>query len=166
MGHSMSGLTALMAAASGVVNKVVSIDPSPSKEVQGEKSIEGIPDVYNASDVGMPMEDEAKMEALHDIEPGMIKKMQAMLGQESGAARRQRKQGVSVPKEQLDSKEVLFISAEDGGSLPFGISNQSTKKMAGYYGKDVVTIMGATHPGILMGKHAPEAIKAVLNFIA
>jgi len=165
IGHSMSGLTALMAAADGTAKKVVSIDPSPSKEVQGEKSTEGIPEVYNAGDAGMPMEDEAKMKALHDIPKEMMMKMQEMLGDESGAARKQRKLGVSVPKEALDGKEVLFISAEDGASLPFGISNESTQKMAKYYSKAIITVPDATHPGILMGEHAPEAIKAILDFI-
>ncbi len=165
IGHSMSGLTALMLADLKVVKSIIAIDPSPTLEVQGVKSTENIPDTFNAMDVGMPTDQASIMSTLNDMSQEDLMLLNGMLGNESGAARRQRKKGVSVNKELLVNKNVLFIAAENGKSLPFGIALDSTKAMARYYNKKLVIVPEATHPGILMGKHAHKATDAVTDFL-
>lgn len=165
VGHSMSGLIALMAAKNGVSNTVISIDPSPSVEVQGKKSSEGITDVYNVMDAGMPGTLEELMKAMPDIDPQMFPMMQKMLGSESGVARRQRKEGISISKEDMYDKKVLFMGAELGNSLKFGISAESTKKMATYYEKPYVEVAGASHPGMLAGKSSMKVVEEITKFL-
>lgn len=166
VGHSMSGLVVLMVVADlPQITTAVAIDPSPTKEVQGTASASGIPDIYTAQEVGMPATPEEMMAVMPDIEPEMLEGMAAMLSFESGAARRQRKLGISIPKEKLDSKQILFLGAEHGDSLPFGIPAASTKAMAEYYRQPYFEVAGASHPGMLIGKSSDAVAKMILEWV-
>lgn len=167
IGHSMGGLVALMYAAKNVVSAVISIDPSPPQEVAGTKpedEVQKIPDVYNAMDAGMPTDPQEVMKALPDIPAEMLIKMKEMLGPESGSARRDRKRGISVPKESIGAP-MLFVGAELGDSLPFGIPLESTRKTAEYYGGEFTEIKGATHPGIIMGINANATAQKIEEWL-
>jgi len=165
IGHSMGGLVALMYAAKHGASALVSIDPSPTKEVQGAGEKKEYPEVYFPLDAGMPAEPMEVMKALPDVPQEMLMKLKEMLGTESGVARSERKLGISVPKEAL-SMPTLFVGGEFGESVPFGIGFKSAKAMAGYYGTEALEIKGATHPGILIGEHAMEAAKQIEAWLA
>jgi len=64
----------------------------------------------------------------------MLMKMKDMLGMESGVARSERKKGISVPKESLGGAPLLFIGAELGKSVPFGIGTEKSKAQHEVYG--------------------------------
>lgn len=155
IGHSMGGLVALMYAARHGAAATVAIDPSPSKEVQGGEEKTYAPE-YSPMDAGMPGDPKAVMEAFPDIPQEMLMKLKQMLGKESGLARAERKRGISIPKDAL-SMPTLFVGGELGESVPFGIGIRTARAMAQYYGKPVIEIKGATHPGILVGMHAAAA---------
>lgn len=168
VGHSMAGLIVMSYATQHPTSAVVAIDPSPSKEVQGEsvaeETIAAIPDVYNIVDAGMPTDPSEVMAALPDVSQEMLMKLPSMLGSESGKARRDRKRGISVPKENLTSP-LLFIGAVLGASVPFGIAIEKTRSMSEYYDAPLVEIDGATHPGIIMGSHTPEVIESMISWL-
>lgn len=168
IGHSMAGLIAMMCGAQYGASAIIAIDPSQSKEVQGDlvdkAIIKSIPDVYDAMEAGMPMTPEDMSAAMPDIPEEMLMKMPEMLGKESGRARRDRKIGISVPKEKI-TMPILFVGAENGASLPFGISIEKTRAMAEYYNAPIVEIEGATHPGIIMGTHTPKTTEAILQWL-
>jgi len=167
VGHSMAGCIVLMYAIGNSVSAVVPIDPSPSVEVQGakpEEEVEKIALVYDVFDAGMPREPSEVVEALPDVSQEMIMKMKDMLGPESGTARKDRKRGVSIPKEKLTAP-ALMLGAELGKSVPFGISAESTRKMAEYYDADYFEIQGATHPGMLIGKYAPTVAFRIVEWL-
>lgn len=167
IGHSMAGCLVLVYATQKPVYAAISIDPSPSVEVAGVKrqeEIEKIPLVYTAMDAGMPTDPQQVMRALPDISAEMLMKMKDMLGPESGLARRDRKRGVSIPKDKLTAP-VLMMGAELGDSIPFGISAESTRTMAEYYDSDFIEVKGATHPGMLVGTHAPEVAGHIADWL-
>jgi len=167
VGQSMAGLAVLMYAGEYPVRAVVSIDPSPSLEVQGPGSDEAgakIPDVYTPMEAGMPADPAEAMRALPDVPKDVLLRMGDMFGPESGKARRERKRGISVPRESI-AQPILFIGAEHGDSVEFGISFESTRQMAEYYGSELVEIQGATHPGILIGEHAPEVARSLSEWV-
>lgn len=165
VGHSMAGLLVLMYAQSNPTYAVVSIGPSPSKEVQGdvdEEKINGIADVYNAMDAGLPIDDMEVMKMLPDISKEMLMKMKEMLGDESGKARRDRKKGISVSHLKVP---LLILAGELGDSVPFGIPLDKSRKMSEYYNSDFKEIKGATHPGMLMGEHSDEVSKTIIDWL-
>ena len=165
IGHSMGGLVALMYSAEHDARAVVAIDPSPTKEVQGEGERKEYPAEYSPKDAGMPANPLHAMKAFPDVGILSMMRMKMMLGVESGVARSERKIGISVPKEKL-SMPVLFVGGELGESVPFGIGIKTAKKMADYYVREVVEIKGATHPGILIGEHAMEAVQKIENWMS
>ena len=167
IGHSMAGLLVLMYAKDNSVSKVVAIDPSASAEVQGTvdpESIAKIPDVYTSMDAGMPQDPMEAMRALPDVPKEVLMKMREMLGQESGKARRDRKKGISIPKGSITAP-ILFLGAELGKSVPFGISPESTEKMSAYYDGKVIIIKGASHPGMLVGKQSKEVAETISSWL-
>jgi len=165
VGHSMGGLVTLMySAINRSVKGMVSINGSPSKEAQGESKDVKYPEVYSPVDAGMPTDPMEAMRVFPDIPQEMLMKMKEMLGMESGLARSQRKKGVSVPKESLNTP-MLFVGTEKANSVPFGVGIQKSKAMAEYYGGEFVEIKGATHPGILMGKEWQKGAEAVANWV-
>ncbi|PIR69331.1 MAG: hypothetical protein COU47_03085 [Candidatus Niyogibacteria bacterium CG10_big_fil_rev_8_21_14_0_10_46_36] len=165
IGHSMGGLVALMYVAEHGAEAVVAIDPSPSKEVQGEGEKKDYPETYSPMDAGMPTDPMEVMKALPDIPQEKLMKMKEMLGMESGVARSERKLGIGIPKERL-TMPVLFVGGELGESVPFGIGIETAEAMADYYQKDVIEIKGATHPGILIGEHAMEAVTQIEDWLS
>ncbi|NQV92876.1 hypothetical protein HQ403_00025 [Candidatus Kaiserbacteria bacterium] len=159
----MGGLIALMYSVQYGSSATVSLDGSPGLEVQKTSEEKTYPRVYTPKDSGMPTNPFKAMMLLHDIYPWRLIKMKKLLTVESGVARSERKLGVSVPKEKL-TQPLLFIGAEKGTSLPFGIGIEKVRAQADYYGADVVEIGGATHPGLLIGKHWKESAQAILKW--
>jgi len=94
----------------------------------------------------------------------MLMKMKEMLGMESGAARSQRKMGISVPKSSIMAP-TLFIGTEKADSVPFGVGIEKSRAMAEHYGGDFLEIKGATHPGILMGEKWMDGAKAIASWL-
>jgi len=164
IGHSMSGLLALMYGSKYPTSGIVSIDPSASKEVRGEGQEVQYPPAYTPMDAGMPKDPKEAMAALADLSPPQLMMMKEKLGKESGVARSERKAGVSVSKESI-KVPLLFLGGEMGESVEFGIGIKGAREMAEYYGGDVVEVKGATHPGILVGAHAHEAVEAIEKWL-
>ncbi len=166
IGHSMGGLVALMYAVSHSVKALVTIDPSPSKEVQGAGVVKTFPSSYSPMDAGMPEDLMEVMKAFPDISKEALMNMKDMLGMESGVARTERKIGISISKESLKELPTLFVGSEMGESVPFGIGIRTARAMSTYYGKDIIETMGATHPGILVGEHATETATLIEKWLA
>jgi len=164
VGHSIGGLVALMYAAQQHVRALVSIDGSLTAEVQGEGKEVEYPIAYTPQDAGMPQQAQETMKAFSDIPQQTFMQMKHMLQKESGIARSDRKRGISILKEQLHCP-LLFVGAELGTSVPFGIGTEKSKKMASHYGGTFIEIKKATHPGILLGEHAKEAATAVARWL-
>lgn len=163
VGHSMGGLIALMYSSQYGSSATVSLDGSPSLEAQKTSEEKIYPTSFTPKDSGMPTNPMKAMMVLPDIYPWRLMKMKGLLRVESGVARSERKRGVSVPKEKL-TQPLLFVGAENGTSLPFGIGIESIRAQAEYYGAPVVEIKGATHPGILIGKFWRKSAEAMLEW--
>jgi len=164
IGHSMGGLLALMYAAKYPTKDVVSIDGSPSIEVTKESKEVSYPATYTPMDAGMPSDPMKVKEALPDLADAQLMMMREKLGKESGVARSDRKRGISIPREKMQSP-LLFVGAENGESLPFGIGSSTSHLMADYYGGTFIEIPKATHPGILLGSESSEAASKISEWL-
>jgi len=165
VGHSLGGLVALMYSAQHGSSATISLDGSPSLEVQQSSEEKTYPESYTPQSAGMPTNPIKAMMALKDIYPWNLMKMKKMLKTESGIARSERKKGISIPKDKL-TQPLLFIGAENGASLPFGIGIEKAKKQAEYYGSKVIEIKGATHPGLLIGRHWKASALAMASWLS
>lgn len=164
VGHSMGGLVALMYAAQHKTKTTIILDGSPSLEVQKTSEEKQYEPLYTPQDSGMPSNPFQSMKLLPDMYPWNLMKLKFNLKFESGVARSERKLGISVPKEKI-LPPLLFIGAELGTSLPFGIGIEKSRAQAEYYDAPIVEIKGATHPGLLIGKHWKKAVEAILDFL-
>lgn len=165
IGHSMGGLVVLMSASENSAVAVVSINPSQSKEAQGEGEEKEYPAEYTPMEAGMPADPMEAMRAFPDLPKEMLMKMREMLGKESGVARSDRKRGVPVSKESLPMP-VLFVGGDYEDAVAFGIGAKKTKVMADLYEKDFVEVAGASHPGILMGENAEAAMNKINEWLS
>lgn len=167
IGHSLGGLVALRYAVRHAAKAVIAIDPSPPQEAasiqMSQKEIEAIPEVYGPKQAGMPQGAQIR-QALPDMPKELLEKLPQVLGPESGTARRERKAGISVPADKIKAP-LLFVAAQKGNSLPFGIGQAQTKKSAEVYDADFEVIKSATHPGIIMGNHWPETARTIYNWL-
>lgn len=164
IGHSMGGLVALMYGNKHTTSGVVSIDGSPSLQAQEEGIVVVYPAAYTPMDAGMPTDPQEAMGMFPDLSMEQIMGMRDMFGKESGVARSERKLGIDIPKENLQVP-LLFMGAEFGTSVPFGIGIKTSRKMGKYYNSDIVEIKGATHPGILMGSHTKDGSEAITTWL-
>ena len=164
IGHSMGGLIALMYISEYGSAATVSLDGSSPFEVQKTSEEKVYPLAYTPQDSGMPKNPLMVMKALPDIPMMRLMLMKFKLGVESGVARTERKKGVSVPKESLN-QPLLFVGAEDGTSLPFGIGIEKVRAQASYYNAPVIEIKEATHPGLLIGRHWKESAQKILRWL-
>lgn len=164
IGHSMGGLISLMYGAQFKPHGIASLDGSPPKETQGTNEEKSYPPSYVPTDAGMPKNPLKAMSAFSDLPPMRLMQMKFALGVESGVARSDRKRGISIPKEQL-SQPLLFIGAERGASVPFGIGIEKMSAQAAYYGTDAVEIKGASHPGLLIGVYWKRSAEAILQWL-
>jgi len=164
IGHSMGGLIALMYSSQFGSSATISLDGSPPIEVQLISAKKQYPRSYTAYNAGMPRNPIKVMYALSDIPIIRLIKMKFSLGKESGIARSNRKLGISIPKELL-KQPLLFIGAENGTSLPFGIGIEKASKQARYYNAPIIEIKGASHPGLLIGKHWKQTSIAILEWL-
>ncbi len=164
VGHSMGGLIALMYSAQHPSSATISLDGSPSLEAQKTSEEKTYPDSYTPQDSGMPANPFKAMMALPDMYPWRLVKLKKNLGVESGVARSERKRGVSISKENLTAP-LLFVGAEKGTSLPFGIGIEKARAQAEYYDAPIIEIKGASHPGILMGKYWKKSAQAILDWL-
>lgn len=164
IGHSMGGLIALMYSSQFVASATISLDGSPPLEVQKASEEKTYPAAYKPQDAGMPSNPLKAMFKMGDINLWKLIKMKSKLGLESGIARSEREKGISIPKEKL-MMPLLFIGAQYGASLPFGFGIEKVRQQAEYYGAPVIEIKGASHPGLLIGKHWKRSAQAILEWL-
>ena len=131
IGHSMGGLVALMYTSQHPTTALVAIDPSPAIEVQKTSEEKEYPAAYSPMEAGMPTDPMEVMKAFPDLSKDMLMMMKDMLGKESGIARSERKKGISVPKDKI-TIPALFLGAENGTSVPFGIGTEKARAAAEY----------------------------------
>lgn len=162
VGYSMGALVALMYAVKYSARAVVSIDGSPSLETMEHGEDIDYPDTYGPIGEGIPANPADVATVFPDIEPRTISLMKEKLGLESGIARHQRKQGISVPKDRV-TIPLLFMGCDT--TTPLGIPMVSPQDQARYYEADFVKIPGTTHPGILLGQNWAAGAQAIIHWI-
>ena len=154
IGWSMGGLVALMYAATRPdLRALVLLAPSPPLEIQGagdDESVGRIPDVFGPEVYGIPRAGEPAKGRLAELTEAETARLIELMELESGAARRQRKRGISVPAERVRCPTLVITGARDRQFPP-----DEGARVAAYYGAEQMVVPGASHLGVVA--HAPTA---------
>ncbi len=154
IGWSMGGLVALMYAATRPdLRALVLLAPSPPLEIQGagdEESVKQIPDIFGPEVYGIPRAGEPVKGRLAELTEAETARLVELMELESGAARRQRKRGISVPAEQVRCPTLILTGDRDRQFPP-----AEGARIAAYYGAEHLVVPGASHLGVVA--HAPTA---------
>ena len=152
VGWSMGGLVAMMyAKAHAETPALVLIAPSPPKEIQGRPNPRDLlktplgpfgPELYHL----YPDDLEASRPALFDLTDDEARSVleHSRGALESGLARRQRKDGISIPRGAIGCKTLIVIAEKDKT-----MSVETTRRVALHIEADTLSVQNIGHWGIV-----------------
>lgn len=146
IGWSMGGLVALMYAATRPDPRaLVVLAPSPPIEIQGPgdpADVSKIPDVFGPETYGIKRSGgSGRLAELTEEETARLTDLMEL---ESGAARRQRKRGISVPPDRIRCPTLVITGERDRQFPP-----TEGRKVAELYGAEHIIVPGASHLGVV-----------------
>jgi pimeloyl-ACP methyl ester carboxylesterase len=168
VGHAMGGLLALKAAERMPIAAIVLISSELPRDLRvpvRSHELREVPAVFGRSFVGwetLP----AKLQRDHrDLTLDDVMRIQHLLGQkphESGAARRQVLQGVSVDRRPFAEIPRLVI----GGGLDRSVPEESSERLAEWLGADYEPFGAHSHYGLVIGEQSHQQVaESIRSFL-
>lgn len=150
MGWSMGGLLALMYAArpDAPCQGLVVLGPSTPAELQEPASaaeLAAIPNVFGPGYYGIRDTVAASRRAMPELTEEEGQQVVSLMGQESGAARRERKAGIAVPAQAVRCPLLVVAGARDP---QYPVS--ACRRLADYYRGGLLEVPEAGHMGLVM----------------
>lgn len=169
IGHGMGGLLALKASERMAISALVLLSAEPPRDLRPPArmhEVRDIPDVYGKSVVGWATLPEKLVRDHRDLTMDDVLRIQHLLGQkphESGAARRQMLQGVSVDRRPLAEVPKLVI----GAGLDLTVPEETSERLAEWLGAAYEPFGAHSHYGLVIGEQSyqqvAEAVRAFLE---
>jgi pimeloyl-ACP methyl ester carboxylesterase len=169
VGHGMGGLLALKAAERMPISGLVLLSPEPPRDLRPPArsfELREVPDVYGKSVIGWATLPEKLQRDHRDLTIDDVMRIQHLLGQkphESGAARRQMLQGVSVERRAVADVPRLVI----GGGLDRIVPEEASERVASWLGAEYEPFGAHSHFGLVIGEQShqqvAEAIRVFLD---
>jgi len=168
IGHAMGGLLALKAAERMPIAGLVLLSSELPRDLRlPARSFElrEIPDVYGKSVIGWATLPEKLMRDHRDLTIDDVMRIQHMLGQkphESGAARRQVLQGVSVDRRPFMEIPRLVV----GGGLDQVVPEEASERLAEWLGAEYEPFGAHSHYGLVLGEQSHQQVaEAIRGFL-
>lgn len=169
IGHGMGGLLALKAAERMPIAGLILLSSELPRDLRvpaRSHELREVPDVYGKSVLGWATLPEKLQRDDRDLTMDDVLRIQHLLGQkphESGAARRQMLQGISVDRRPLTDVPKLVVGAGLDRIVPEGAS----EKLATWLGAEYEPFGAHSHYGLVIGEHSyqqvAEAIRVFLD---
>jgi len=169
VGHGMGGLLALKAGERMAMAALVLLSSDLPRDLRvpaRSHELREIPDVYGKASIGWATLPEKLQRDHRDLTMDDVLRIQHLLGQkphESGAARRQVLQGVSVDRRPLAGIPKLVI----GAGLDRTVPEEASERLAEWLGADYEPFGAHSHYGLVVGEEShqqvAEAIRAFLE---
>jgi pimeloyl-ACP methyl ester carboxylesterase len=169
IGHAMGGLLALKAAERMPIAGIVLISSELPRDLRvpaRSHELREVPPVFGRSLVGWEILPEKLQRDHRDLTIDDVMRIQHLLGQkphESGAARRQVLQGVSVDRRPFLEIPRLVI----GGGLDRTVPEEASERLADWLGAAYEPFGAHSHYGLVIGEQShqqvAEAIKSFLD---
>jgi pimeloyl-ACP methyl ester carboxylesterase len=169
VGHGMGGLLALKASERMAMAGLVLLSSDLPRDLRvpaRSHELRDIPDVYGKAMIGWATLPEKLQRDHRDLTMDDVLRIQHLLGQkphESGAARRQVLQGVSIDRRALAEVPKLVI----GAGLDLAVPEEASARLADWLGAEYEPFGAHSHYGLVVGEQShqqvAEAIRAFLE---
>jgi len=165
VGHGMGGLLVLKAAERMAIAGLVLLSselPRDLRPAARSYQLREIPDVYGKSVVGWATLPEKLQRDHRDLSIDDVIRIQHLLGQkphESGAARRQVIQGVSVDRSPLVEVPKLVI----GAGLDMTVPEESSERLAEWLGAEYEPFGAHSHYGLVLGESSHQQVAEAIR---
>lgn len=165
VGHGMGGLLVLKAAERMAISGLVLLSselPRDLRPAARSHQLREIPDVYGKSVVGWATLPEKLQRDHRDLSIDDVIRIQHLLGQkphESGAARRQMIQGVSVDRSPLADVPKLVI----GAGLDLTVPEESSERLAEWLGAEYEPFGAHSHYGLVLGETSHQQVAEAIR---
>jgi len=165
IGHAMGGLLALKAAERMPIAGLVLLSAELPRDLRvpaRSHEVREIPDVYGKSVVGWATLPEKLQRDDRDLTLDDVMRIQHLLGQkphESGAARRQMLQGISVDRRPVADVPKLVI----GGGLDRVVPEEASERLAEWLGAEYEPFGAHSHYGLVLGEQSHQQVAEAIR---
>lgn len=166
VGHGMGALLAMKAAESSAIGGIVLISPPLPRELRGPPEahrLREVPSVFRRELLGWSGMPEQIRRLNPDLSIADVLRVQHLMGQESGAARRAMLSGIGVDREALEAMPRLVVGAGLDRLYPEGDS----ERVAEWLGAQYQPFGAHSHYGTLVGeasyRQVADAIRGFLE---
>jgi pimeloyl-ACP methyl ester carboxylesterase len=169
VGHGMGGLLALKASERMAISGLVLLSSELPRDLRPPArmhEVRDIPDVYGKSVIGWATLPEKLVRDHRDLTMDDVMRIQHLLGQkphESGMARRQMLQGISVDRRPLAEVPKLVV----GAGLDLTVPEEASERLAEWLGAAYEPFGAHSHYGLVIGEQSyqqvAEAVRAFLE---
>jgi pimeloyl-ACP methyl ester carboxylesterase len=165
IGHAMGGLLALKAAERMPIVGLVLLSAELPRDLRvpaRSHELREIPDVYGKSVVGWATLPEKLQRDDRDLTIDDVMRIQHLLGQkahESGAARRQMLQGISVDRRPVADVPKLVI----GGGLDRVVPEEASERLADWLGAEYEPFGAHSHYGLVLGEQSHQQVAEAIR---
>ncbi|MEO6350894.1 MAG: alpha/beta fold hydrolase [Candidatus Limnocylindrales bacterium] len=165
IGHGMGGLLALRVAETRPVSAIILISsalPAQLLEPPPAHMVRLLPRQYKRELIGWDGSADNLMRQNPDLTRADVMRVQHMMGQEAGAARRQMLEGIAIDLEALPAVPRLVI----GAGLDRFFSETDSERLAEWLGATYLPFGAHSHYGLVTGEESYEQIAdAVRTFL-
>jgi pimeloyl-ACP methyl ester carboxylesterase len=157
VGHGLGGLLALKLGEVREVDALVLVGPavpSPVRPPPPPHVVRLVPAIYQGELIDWAGTHEQIQRQNPDLSIADVRRIQHMLGAESGAARRQMLAGVPVDRDRLPDVPVLVI----GGGLDRQFSELECARLADWLGAEYEPFGAHSHYGLVTGEHSHDQV--------
>ncbi|CAN5715404.1 hypothetical protein BH24CHL5_BH24CHL5_10490 [soil metagenome] len=165
VGHGLGGLLALRLAQEKAVSAIVLLSPAlPAELLEPPPAhmVRLLPHQYRRELIGWDGSVEALQRQNSDLSLADVARVQHLMGAESGRARRDMLEGVSVSLDQLPDVPRLVI----GAGLDHHFAEGDSARLAEWLGADYLPFGAHSHYGLVIGEESYEQVaEAIRMFI-
>jgi pimeloyl-ACP methyl ester carboxylesterase len=165
VGHAMGGLLALKAAERMPIGGIVLLSSELPRDLRlpaRAHELREVPDVYGKSLIGWATLPEKLLRDHRDLTMDDVMRIQHLLGQkshESGAARRQMLQGISVNRRPLEGLPKLVV----GAGLDQVIPEEASERLAEWLGAEYEPFGAHSHFGLVIGEQSHQQVAEAIR---
>jgi len=157
VGHGMGGLLAMKVAEQSEVDAVVLISPAlpaPVRPVPPPHVVRLVPATYQAELIDWAGSHEHVQRQNLDLTLADVRRIQHLIGAESGAARRQMLAGVFVDRDKLPDVPILVI----GAGLDRQFAEADSARLAEWLGAEYQPFGAHSHYGAVLGEQGFDQV--------